>query len=86
MIDEGGAYATRRYREIVHERYLISKHINTSYEDTRLITPLERDFILQFITEDLERKQQIYEKAQADAEMRRNERRSSRRYGRPNQR
>lgn len=68
-------YGPSRYKEIAKERYLISKHTNTSYEDTSNITPREREYLLEFLVEDLERQKDLYEKAQADAESRRRERR-----------
>ena len=42
---------------------MISKYSNTSYSDTANITPLERDYIIGFITEELERQQKAYEEA-----------------------
>ena len=41
------------------ERYIISKHTNTSYLDVGDITPTERAYLIEFIKEDLERKRQI---------------------------
>lgn len=67
MTDEGKPYGPIRYKNIARERYLISKHTNTSYEDTSRITPLERGYILEFITEDLERQKEMYDKAREDA-------------------
>lgn len=67
MTDEGKPYGPIRYKNIARERYLISKHTNTSYEDTSRITPLERGYILEFITEDLERQKEMYDKAREEA-------------------
>ena len=67
MTDEGKPYGPIRYKNIARERYLISKYTNTSYEDTNRITPLERGYILEFITEDLERQKEMYDKAREDA-------------------
>jgi len=61
LTSDGKPYATERYKQIVHERYLISKNINTGYDDTLNITPSERAYLLQFIVEDLERQQQMIE-------------------------
>ena len=72
---DGKPYGPTRYREIAQERYLISKHTNTSYEDTLNITPLERSYILEFLIDDLQRQKDLYDKAQAEAEMRRKGRR-----------
>ena len=67
MTDEGKPYGPIRYKNIARERYLISKHTNTASEDTSRITPLERGYILEFITEDLERQKELYDKAREDA-------------------
>ena len=71
LTEDGRPYGPLRYKEIARERYLISKHTNTSYEDTSTITPLERNYILEFLVDDLQRQKDMYEKAQTEAEARR---------------
>ena len=71
MIDNAADYAPKRFRDIAKERYLISKHINTSYEDTKDISPLERNYLLEFIVEDLERQKAMYDKAKQELEQKR---------------
>ena len=71
MTEDGKPFGPQRYKEIARERYLISKHTNTSYDDTSNITPLERGYLLEFLVEDLQRQKDMYDKAQADAEARR---------------
>ena len=71
MTEDGRPYGPLRYKEIARERYLISKHTNTSYEDTSTITPLERNYILEFLVDDMQRQKDMYEKAQMEAEARR---------------
>jgi len=56
---DGQLFGPARYKEITKERYLISKNLNTSYTDTKDITPTERTYLLQFLAEDLEREQKI---------------------------
>lgn len=75
MTEDGKLYGPSRYKEIARERYLISKHTNTSYDDTSNITPLERGYLLEFLVEDMQRQKDMYDKAQADAEARRKGRR-----------
>lgn len=60
---EGNPYGPTRYRQIVKERFLISKHCNTSYNDVGEMTPTERIYLLQLISEDLERTKELSEKA-----------------------
>ena len=64
--EHAGEYASSRFKEIVKERYIISKHTNTSYEDTRHVTPLERGYLLEFIMDDLQRQKEMYDKARAE--------------------
>ena len=75
LTTEGKPYGPERYKEIARERYLISKHTNTSYEDTATITPLERGYLLEFLVEDMQRQKDLYDKAQADIDSRRKGRR-----------
>ena len=75
MTEDGKPFGPQRYKEIARERYLISKHTNTSYEDTSKITPLERGYLLEFLIEDMQRQKDMYDKAQADAEIKRKGRR-----------
>ena len=75
MTEDGKPFGPSRYKEIARERYLISKHTNTSYDDTSNITPLERGYLLEFLVEDMQRQKDMYDKAQADAESRRKGRR-----------
>lgn len=63
LTSDGKPYGPERFKNIAKERYLISKHTNTSYEDTQSLSPAERSYILQFITEDLQREKEIYDKA-----------------------
>ncbi|MBO7694155.1 MAG: hypothetical protein J6T10_16170 [Methanobrevibacter sp.] len=63
MTSNAGKYCAERYKELTRGRYLISKYCNTSYNDVGNISPLERDYIIGFITEELERQQKAYEEA-----------------------
>lgn len=58
---DGKPYGPLRYEEIVKERYLISKHINTSYTDTGKITPTERKYILQYMFDELKAQKEQFE-------------------------
>jgi hypothetical protein len=58
----------QRYKDIVRERYIISKHTNTSYVDTQNMVPIEREYILEFIMEELQRQKEIMDEAKAKAE------------------
>lgn len=63
LTSDGKPYGPYRYKQIVKECYLISKNSNTSYTDVLKITPLERNYILEFIIEGEKRNQEVIEKA-----------------------
>ena len=67
LTDDGRPYAPVRLKEIIRERYEISKRIHTSYNDLGDITPLERGYILDFILEDKKAEQEQIERARARA-------------------
>ena len=63
LTSDSDKYCGERYKELARGRYLISKHCNTSYNEAGDITPLERDYIIGFITEELEKQQKALEEA-----------------------
>ena len=58
----------QRYKDIVRERYIISKHTNTSYGDTLTMSPIEREYVLEFIMEELQTQKRIIDEAKAKAD------------------
>ena len=56
LTSDGKPYGPIRYKNIVRERYEISKRMNTSYNELGEITPREREYLLEFIKKDLEQK------------------------------
>ena len=52
-----------RYKAIVGERFFISTNCATSYADTANITPLEKDYLIEFINEKLESEKKALEEA-----------------------
>ena len=63
---DGEPFGPVRYAQIVEERYLISKYINTSYLDLGKISYVERQYLLNFIHRDKEREREIIEQAKKD--------------------
>ena len=59
---DGKPYGPERFREIVNERYFITKHTHTSYLDTGKITPTEKDILIQLINEDNKKRAEDLEK------------------------
>lgn len=50
------------FKKIVKERYFISRSINTSYNDVGKITPTERKYILEFISDEVKKTQDLIDK------------------------
>lgn len=71
MTYDGRLYAPERFKQIVKERYEISKRINTSYNELGEITPKERQLLLQFIKEDIEHDNKVMEQAKQKAKSKR---------------
>lgn len=59
LTSDGKPYGPYRYKEIVKECYLISKNCNTSYTDLMKITPIEKNYLLEFITEEFQRTEEM---------------------------
>lgn len=62
LTSDGKPFGPYRYKQIVKESYLISKNVNTSYSDIMKITPQERNYILEFISEEFKKTQEMTEK------------------------
>ena len=60
--ENGEPYGPFRYKEIAKERYLISKHINTSYTDLGKVTPTERRYLLEFVIESSQAEKDLFDK------------------------
>jgi len=62
LTSDGKPYGPARYKEIVKERYIISKNCHTSYVEIGKISPLERSYIMQLLIEELEKTKQVRDK------------------------
>lgn len=62
LTSDGELYGPIRYKEIVRQCYLIAKNCNISYSDVMDITPIERDYLLEFILEDVEKTQEMIQR------------------------
>lgn len=71
LTENGKPYGPERYKRIVQECYLISKNMNTSYSDVLKITPMEREYLINFLLEDYnERKKAVEQEIQTIEEQR----------------
>lgn len=62
LTSEGKPYGPQRYREIIKERYYISKYTNSSYIDIGDINPTERRVLLEYIVEELQQQKDMIDK------------------------
>ena len=62
---DGTPYGPQRFKDIVRERYFISKKCNTSYNEVGEITPQERKYLIEFILDELEKEKQAIEQAKS---------------------
>lgn len=62
LTSDGELYAPKRFEQIIEERYQISKHIHTSYEEIGNITPTERMYLLHFIKRDIDHENELIQK------------------------
>ena len=59
---DGKPYGPFRYKQIVKECYYITKNTNTSYSDILKMSPAEREFMLEFIADEMKRAQEQMDK------------------------
>lgn len=67
MTNDGKPYGPFRYKEITKELWFISKNINTSYNDLKQITPREKEYLLEFITDEMKRTEEYIKKQKQNA-------------------
>lgn len=60
---DGSLYAPKKFKDLVQERYLISKYCHTSYNELGEISPLERSYLVEFIEEEIKKQKEELEKA-----------------------
>ena len=70
---DGKPYGPLRYKEIVRERWIITKQCNMGYVDTAAMTPTERNYVLEFIAEDIKRTNEAIEKRKQEIAAMRNQ-------------
>lgn len=64
---DGKPYGPIRYKEIVKERYWLTKSLNTSYNEVGEMTPLERQYLLEFLAEEVKRTREVEERRKHEA-------------------
>lgn len=64
MTKDGRPYGPERMKQIIQERYEISKRIHTSYTELADVTPFERSCLLQCIKHDMQHDLELTKKLQ----------------------
>ena len=67
MTEDGKPYGPVRYKELVDECCIISKNINTPYNDVLQLSPTERTYIIRFLIKEAEQRAAVLEKARAES-------------------
>ena len=65
LTSDGKPYSPIRYKELVTERYFITKHSHISYEDTGQMTPVERRYIIEYIRDELKQQEEQMKELQS---------------------
>lgn len=60
-------YGPFRYKQIVKECYIITKNTNTPYSDVLEMTPAEREYFIEFLSEDFKKQQEQIDKAKQNS-------------------
>lgn len=63
LTNDGRPYGPYRYKQIQKECYLISKNSSTSYDDVLRMTPIEREYWLEFIQDEFKKTQEMIDKS-----------------------
>ena len=71
LTKDGKPYGPARFKELVKERYLISKNMNTSYEEVGRMTPIERKYIIEFMVDEIKREKELIEKKKQEQKVKR---------------
>ena len=68
MTSDGKPWAPHRFKELVRERYFISKNCNTSYTEVGELSVAEKNYLIEFISDELERDRKAIEQLKAKSE------------------
>ena len=64
LTEDGKPFGPSRYKQITKEIYYITKMLNISYHDIMEMTPREKNYFLEFISEDAKRQAAQMKEAQ----------------------
>ena len=68
---DGKPFGPIKYKELVREAYILAKHCNISYSEVMNMTPTERQYMLEFLKEDMDREKESLNKIKKQQEERR---------------
>jgi len=67
LTEDGKPYGPIRYKEIIDECCIISKNLNTPYNDVLQISPTERNYIIRFLIKEAEQRAAMLDKARQES-------------------
>jgi len=67
LTSDGKPYGPIRYKQIVNECYTLTKNAGVTYSDVMGMTPVEREYYLDFLQAEYQRQQEQIERARASA-------------------
>ena len=65
---DGQPYGPYRYKEIVRECYFITKNSGVIREDIMKMTPIEREYFIEFIQDEAQRTKEYMDKLKQERE------------------
>ena len=72
MTEDGQPYGPIRYKELVKEAYIITRNLNTTYNDVVMLNPTERKYLIKFLIDESKQRDEMIQKRKAEAEANRN--------------
>ena len=68
LTEDGRPYGPTRYKQIVKECYVLTRKLHTSYTDLLKISPTERQYLIEFLQEEIKAQNDMIKKAKAERE------------------
>lgn len=66
---DGEPYGPIRFRQIVQENYIINKNCHIPYGDVLKMTPIERQYILTFLSDEIKKTNEEIERRKFEASL-----------------
>ena len=67
MTEDGRPYSPIRFKELVKECYLLTRNLNSSYNNILSITPTERKYLISFLVDEAKQRDAMIAMKKAEA-------------------